>query len=594
MTPPDTEKFRLRHFVEKLVQEGECVVHDDPIDLIDVAAVLDCNPNAVWFRAVGPEKTELVGNVMGTRRRLAAALDTDESRFPAVLRERLRHPLAPIEVPSAQAPVHEVVLTGDDADLTTLPVHLQHGLDGAPYISASIDYARDPQLERHQYRLPPPDAARPAHRPASISTPRATCARSIRRRLPRGERMPVAFAVGSHPADFLAAVAATPPMDELEVVGAVRGAPLPVVKCVTIDVKVPADAELVLEGYLDERGLVEPEGPYGEYIGYYGLLKSNPVFHLTAITKRRDALFQTVTIGGARLGYTDTAQLGAAKTEAAIWSVLQQADPRAGRGLLHRLVRRHVQRARLAAPAQSRRSAQRHRGGVLLQPATSSMCSWSTTTSTCSPTSRSTGRWPRAFRPIATSWWRPASAASRSIPRCKAAAPAPRPVSTAPSRSARATASNSRCRIRRNCRSAARQRSKRRWPTGPATYLELMAALGTRDGREILRDFDKLYAAGPAHAAQRRPLHPQRRRLNGAALRCLGSDRGQSGALRVGLLPGPIVVARHQILDQLVELGPVGFAVGMIADDERGAGIELLVLQVPARELRCRPCPRRA
>src|SRR3954466_8003576 len=145
MTQVDTEKFRLRHFVEKLVQEGECVVHDAPIDLIDVAAVLDCNPNAVWFRAVGPERTELVGNVMGTRRRLAAALDTDETGFPAALRERLRHPVAPIEVPSSDAPVHDVVLTGDDADLTRLPVHLQHGLDGAPYISASIDYARDPQ-----------------------------------------------------------------------------------------------------------------------------------------------------------------------------------------------------------------------------------------------------------------------------------------------------------------------------------------------------------------------------------------------------------------------------------------------------------------
>src|SRR5262249_29085041 len=91
------------------------------------------------------------------------------------------------------------------------------------------------------------------------------------------------------PADFLAAVAATAPMDELDVVGAVRGAPVPVVKCVTVDVRVPADAELVLEGYIDERGLVEPEGPYGEYIGYYGLLKSNTAVHLNAITKRRDA-----------------------------------------------------------------------------------------------------------------------------------------------------------------------------------------------------------------------------------------------------------------------------------------------------------------
>ncbi len=93
----------------------------------------------------------------------------------------------------------------------------------------------------------------------------------------------------------------------------------------TSDLLVPADAEMILEGYLDPRGLVEPEGPYGEYVGYYGVLKKNPVFHLTAITRRRDALFQTVTIGGRRIGRTDTAQLGAARTEAAVWSALQQA-----------------------------------------------------------------------------------------------------------------------------------------------------------------------------------------------------------------------------------------------------------------------------
>jgi len=58
---PDTEKFRLRSFVERLVQQGQCVVHDQPIDLIDIAAVLDGNPKAVWFRNVGPERTELVG-----------------------------------------------------------------------------------------------------------------------------------------------------------------------------------------------------------------------------------------------------------------------------------------------------------------------------------------------------------------------------------------------------------------------------------------------------------------------------------------------------------------------------------------------------
>ena len=100
---------------------------------------------------------------------------------------------------------------------------------------------------------------------------------------------------------------------------------MPIVKCVTNDIYVPADAEYVLEGYLDSKGHAEPEGPYGEYVGYYGVVKRNPVFHLTAITHRKDALFQTVTIGGKHLGRTDTAQLTTVKTESAAWAGLVTA-----------------------------------------------------------------------------------------------------------------------------------------------------------------------------------------------------------------------------------------------------------------------------
>src|SRR5258708_29227968 len=100
----------------------------------------------------------------------------------------------------------------------------------------------------------------------------------------------------------------TPPMDELEVLGALRGAPVPIVKCVTNDIYVPADAEYVLEGYLDPKGHTEPEGPYGEYVGYYGVVKKNPVFHLTAITHRKDRPVQTVAIRGQQLGGPRTAR----------------------------------------------------------------------------------------------------------------------------------------------------------------------------------------------------------------------------------------------------------------------------------------------
>jgi 2,5-furandicarboxylate decarboxylase 1 len=104
-----------------------------------------------------------------------------------------------------------------------------------------------------------------------------------------------------------------------------RGERLAVVKSITNDIRVPADAEWVLEGYLGEEGYREPEGPYGEFLGYYGGVKTNPIFHVTAITRRADALFQTLTIGGATMSRTDTAQLAALRTEVLVWRALETA-----------------------------------------------------------------------------------------------------------------------------------------------------------------------------------------------------------------------------------------------------------------------------
>jgi 2,5-furandicarboxylate decarboxylase 1 len=317
----DTERFRLRNFVQKLTDLGECEVHKAPIDLVDVGAVLDGNPRAVHFKSAGPEKAELVGNVMGSRKRLANALDTDERGLLATLSARLQKLHAPVKVSSQQAPVQQVVLKDDDADLCALPVHLQHGEDGAPYISAGIDYALFPGTgftnvgcRRIMLRGP---------RQAGVDLIAPSDMRAIYLdAAARNEPVPVAYAVGSHPADYLAAMVALHGVNELDVVGAVRGQPVPVVKCVTNDIHVPADAEYVIEGFLDPAGHVEPEGPYGEYVGYYGVVKRNPVLRVTAITHREDALFQTVTIGGRHLARTDTAQLTTVKTESAAWAAL--------------------------------------------------------------------------------------------------------------------------------------------------------------------------------------------------------------------------------------------------------------------------------
>lgn len=317
----DFERFRLRNFLNQLVEAGEVEVHAEPFDLADVAKVLTGNPKAVWFKQAGPEQAELVGNVDADRARLARAFGVAPDKLVHELTRRVEGKAELIEVSRSVAPVQQVVVTGDDIDVTSLPVHLQHGQDGAPYISASVDFAIDARtgmtnsgcrrLMLRGKRETGVDLNAPSDLRAIYMAAQA-----------RGEKLPVSFTVGAHPIDHVAATMRVSG-DELELVAKLRDAPLPVVKCITNDIRVPADAEFVIEGYLDERGYVEEEGPYGEYLGYYGGVKLNPVFHVTAITRRSDAIFQTLTISGKRLDRTETSQLETLRTEFNVWQALK-------------------------------------------------------------------------------------------------------------------------------------------------------------------------------------------------------------------------------------------------------------------------------
>jgi 2,5-furandicarboxylate decarboxylase 1 len=318
----DDDRFRLRRFIDDLPSD-EIEVRQDAVDLVAIAPALENNARAVLFRSVGPEGAELVGNVTSSRARFALAFGVAPRELSREIMRRLRNVPEVVEVPRAAAPVQQIVLTGADADFTTLPVNLQHGRDGGPYISSGLDYAIDRRtgmtnLGARRLML------RGRHE-AGVDLVAPSDLRAIyEAAVSRGERLPVSFAVGCHPIDHVAATLKVP-VDELGLVSTLRAAPLAVVRCVTNDIRVPADSEYVLEGYLDERGHVEKEGPYGEFLGYYGGVKRNPVFHLTAITRRRDALFQTSSIGGRTMSRTDTAQISALRTEVMMWRALETA-----------------------------------------------------------------------------------------------------------------------------------------------------------------------------------------------------------------------------------------------------------------------------
>ncbi len=318
----DFDKYRLRRFVERLIELGEVEVYDRPIPLTGLSPIIERTDKAVLFKKAGPEQLELVAKTAGNRKRLAAAFDTTEDKLYDEYFRRLDNPQPLIEVPSDDAPVHEVKVTGKDVDLTKLPFHPQHAYDGSCYMSSAIDYVIDPATGRRNVgcrRL----SLRNRYETGTNVTAPSDLKRIYTACVARGQRLPVTFTVGAHPLDFFAATTRQPG-DELALVANFRGEAAPVVKSLTNDIMVPADAEMTLEGYLDERGYVEPEGPFGEYMGYYGAIHMDPVFHCTAITMRRDVLHHTLLHGSAFvLDQTDSANISSMRVEADAMKILK-------------------------------------------------------------------------------------------------------------------------------------------------------------------------------------------------------------------------------------------------------------------------------
>ena len=318
----DFEKFRLRRFVDRLIDIGEVEIRERPTSLTDLSTIIESTPKAVLFKSAGPERVELIAKAAASRERLIAALDTTADKVYDAYLGRLANPRKIVEVPSDEAPVHAVKVTGEAVDLTKLPFHPQHEFDGSCYISSGIDYVKDPITGRSNVgsrRLSLRNrrqAGTNVTAPSDLKRIFEGCAR-------RRERLPIAFTIGSHPLDFFAATSRQQG-DEHHMVATMRGEPAPFVKCLTNDILVPADAEAVIEGYLDERGYFEPEGPFGEYMGYYGAIHMDPIFTCTTITMRKDAMHQTLQHGTAFvLDQTDSAAMQALAQEATAMRILK-------------------------------------------------------------------------------------------------------------------------------------------------------------------------------------------------------------------------------------------------------------------------------
>jgi 4-hydroxy-3-polyprenylbenzoate decarboxylase len=195
-----------------------------------------------------------------------------------------------------KAPCQEIVLRGDEVDLGSLPVLTTWPGDGGPFVTLPLVVTRSlkGRLNLGMYRLQVFDRNTTGMH-WHVHHDGAT---NFREWVAEGhERMPVSVAIGADPATIFSATAPVPPIiDEYLFSGILRGESVEVVKCVTNDLLVPAGAEIVLEGYV-ARDDTAWEGPFGDHTGYYSLADYYPVFHVEAMTRRRDAIYPTTIVG---------------------------------------------------------------------------------------------------------------------------------------------------------------------------------------------------------------------------------------------------------------------------------------------------------
>ena len=312
-----------REFISFLEERGELRRVQTPVscelEITELAdrAVKSGGP-ALLFESVEGYDMPVAINLFGTRQRMAWALGVDGLDE---LAERVRKLLSMVQGPPSglrdtvaalgdlagvararpktvrKAPCQEVVVTGDEVDINTLPVLKCWPMDAGRFITLPLVISRDPVNGTRNvgtYRMQVYDGRTTG---MHWQTHKVGAHHYREAEDQRSDRLDVAVALGADPATMWTGSLPLPPgMDEIMVSGFIRQQSVEMVKCVTVDLEVPAQAEIVLEGYVTP-GELRSEGPFGDHTGYYSPAEDYPVFHVTAMTHRRDPIYPTIIVG---------------------------------------------------------------------------------------------------------------------------------------------------------------------------------------------------------------------------------------------------------------------------------------------------------
>jgi 4-hydroxy-3-polyprenylbenzoate decarboxylase/2,5-furandicarboxylate decarboxylase 1 len=317
----------LRSYLAYLDERGELATVEQQVEpRFEISAFIrrgsDAQGPAFLFNQVANSQMRVVGGLFCSTGKALHALQTDD-HDSAVERfmEAIRRPTPPVEV--STGPCKEVILRGDDVDLRMLPVPTYSEQDPGPFITVAVEITRDAETGAQNagiYRMQMFGRNEMTLAASPYSDFHAMYARAER----AGRRLECAAAIGVDPVIQLASQARVPyGFDELGIAGTLHGGPVEVIRCETVDLRVPATAEIILEGYFEPHER-RAEGPFGEFTGYVGPGGKEPVFHCTAMTMREDPIFQAGLTG---VPVTENHVLKLLPMEANLLAALRQVSP---------------------------------------------------------------------------------------------------------------------------------------------------------------------------------------------------------------------------------------------------------------------------
>jgi 2,5-furandicarboxylate decarboxylase 1 len=282
----------FRQFLDRLRQAGELIDLRQPVDIRHIATLVDQSDKAILFHNVIGYSMPVVSGIIRTRERAILSMGADTyGDIEAKLKKAIDHPIAPIMVNTS--PAREVTLTGDEVDLFKLPIPMSSIYDGGPMITAGVVIAKDPELGWNSgiYRFIVKEKALTG---IDIVTPN-NMRLFAQRAYQAGRPLPISISIGTHPLEIMASGYRAPlGVDEMHIAGGLRGAPVELAPCMTVDAPYIADAEIVLEAEILPTGWTWPEGRFGEFTRLMGGLHWNPLVKIKAISHRKDAIYYSL------------------------------------------------------------------------------------------------------------------------------------------------------------------------------------------------------------------------------------------------------------------------------------------------------------